>query len=231
MNKYCCFLKESKTPEWTLQAVSPSQSHESQPLTLAPPISSNPPRGQNWLSLFSGQYSPSWSCLPGFSDVQWSLITSVFSITSLKAPPASSLAVEVAFKNLAKEMEGKNQWTGKLVFLSCLAIKTYYLVMRRLWLQVSFPTLGQFNSKGKKANKKSVMLTRPKCLIQSLCSTFHHLPRHIRTALILLFRCITSPVLRYLYVYTWRRHSNSAKQKPVLGPASRLIPHRHTDLH
>ena len=103
--------------------------------------------------------------------------------------------------------------------------------MRRLWLQVSFPTLGQFNSKGKKANKKSVMLTRPKCLIQSLCSTFHHLPRHIRTALILLFRCITSPVLRYLYVYTWRRHSNSAKQKPVLGPASRLIPHRHTDLH
>ena len=124
------------------KAVSPSQDHESQPLTLAPPVSSNSPRGQNWLSLFSGQYSPSWSFLPGFSDVQWSLITSVFSITSLKAPPASSLAVEVAFKDMAKEMEGKSQWTRKLVFLSCLAIKTYYLVMRRLWLQVYFPTLG-----------------------------------------------------------------------------------------
>ena len=73
------------------------------------------------------------------------------------------------------------------------------------------------------------MLTWPKCLIQSLCSTFHHLPGHIRTALILLFRCIKSPVLRYLYVYKWRRHSNSAKQKLVLGPASRVIPHRHTD--
>lgn len=114
MNKYCCFLNGSKTPEQTLQTVSSSQGQESQPLTLAPPISSNPPRGQNWLLLFSGQYSPSWSFLPGSSDVQWSLITSVFSITSLKAPPESSLAVEVAFTDMAKEMEGKNQWTRSL---------------------------------------------------------------------------------------------------------------------
>lgn len=156
MNKYCCFLNGSKTPEWTLQAVSSSQGHGSQPLTLAPPISSNPPQRSKQPPGY--HFLQTTIPLAGHSSqvsvmFKRSLITSVFSITSLKAPPASSLAVEVAFKDMAKEMEGKNQWTRNLVFLSCLAIKTYYLVMRRLWLQVSFPTLGQFNSKGKKQSR------------------------------------------------------------------------------
>lgn len=63
-----------------------------------------------------------WSFLPGFSDVQQSLITSAFSIISLKAPPENSMAAGVAFKDMVEEMEGQDQWARKLAFWAHLAV-------------------------------------------------------------------------------------------------------------
>lgn len=57
------------------------------------------------------------------------------------------MAAGLVPKDMGEETEGKNQWARKLPFLAHLAVKTY-LVMKSLWLQVSFPTPGQFSSEG-----------------------------------------------------------------------------------
>lgn len=86
-NKYCCFLNGSKTLEWTLQAVS-SSGPPSQPISSNPSQRSKQPPGYHFLQTtipLAGHFSQ--------VSVMFkrSLITSVLSITPLKAPPASSL--------------------------------------------------------------------------------------------------------------------------------------------